>query len=52
MELCDASATGVKAFHLLLSANRLVLSQTVIIKAINIVQEVDKDKTPFITLRL
>lgn len=32
MELCDASATDVKVFYLILSANRLVLSPTIIIK--------------------
>lgn len=52
MELYDASATDVKVFHLIFSANRLVLSQTIIIKAIIIVQEIDKDKISFITLRI
>lgn len=52
MELCDASATDVKVFHLILSANRLVLSQTIIIKAIIIVQGIGKDKIPFITLKI
>lgn len=53
MELYDASATDVKVFHLILSANRLVLSQTIIIKAIIIiVQGIGKDKIPFITLKI
>lgn len=52
MELCDASATDVKVFHLILSANRLVLSQTIIIKAIIIVQGIGKDKIPFTTLKI
>lgn len=49
MELCDASATDVKVFYLILSANRLIISQTIIIKAIIIVQEVGKDEILFIT---
>lgn len=49
MELCDAPATDVKVFYLILSANSLVLSQTIIIKAIIIVQGIGKDKIPFIT---
>lgn len=44
MELCDASATDVKVFHLLLSADRLILFQSVIIIAIIIVQGTDEDK--------
>lgn len=50
MELCDAFATDVKVFHLILSANRLVLSQSVIIIAIIIVQGTE-DKSPFIMTR-
>lgn len=52
LELCDASATDVKVFHLILSANSLVLSHTIIIKAIIIVQGLGKDKIPFITLKI
>lgn len=52
MELCDASATDVKVFHLILSANRLVLSQTIIIKPIIIIRGIGKDKIPFITLKI
>lgn len=48
MELCDASATDVKVFHLILSAHRLVLSQTIIIRAIIIAQGIGRDKIPFI----
>lgn len=41
--IMDASATDVKVFHLILSADRL-LSQSVIIIAIIIVQGTDEDK--------
>lgn len=51
MELCDASATDVKVFHFISSANRLELSQSVIIIAIIIIQESDEDKKPFIMSR-
>lgn len=44
MGLCDASATDVKVFHLLLSAHSLILSQSVIIQAMIIVQGTDEDK--------
>lgn len=52
MEFCDASAIDVKVFYLILSANRLVLSQTIIIKVIIIVQGISKEKIPFITLNI
>lgn len=44
MELCDASATAGKVFHLILSAERLILSQSGIIIAIIIVQGTNGDK--------
>lgn len=44
MELYDASATDVKVFHFILSANRLILSQSVIIIAIIIIQGTEKTK--------
>lgn len=52
MELCDASATDVKVFYLILSANRLVLSQTIIIRAFIIVQGIGKETIPFMTLNI
>lgn len=52
MELCDASATDVKVFYLILSANRLVLSPTIIIRAIIIVQVIGKETIPFMTLNI
>ena len=52
MELCDASGTDVKVFYLILSANRLVLSQTIIMKAFIIVQGIGKETIPFMTLSI
>lgn len=52
MELCDASATDVKVFYLILSANRLKLSPSIIIKAIIIVQGIGKETIPFMTLNI
>lgn len=52
MELQDASATDVKVFYLILSANRLVLSQTIIIKAIITVRGIGKETIPFMTLNI
>lgn len=44
MELYDASATDGKVFHLILSAESLILSQSGIIIAIIIVQGTNGDK--------